>query len=357
MGVFKRPSKPKKGQHQYWWLRFQYQGKEYWESTHYRVGEITKDQARKLFIQRKQQVKNGLQKSPVPNTSIPDSSTLYEFSKEYVQQKKDEGKVTWQRDIQSLNNVMKFIDPDTEISEIDSKTISKYKSYRSKFVKPGTIDRELKTLRNLFFLAIDWKLYKDKNPVSVAKLLNSESKERRIITPEEQQLIMDASPVFFRDILMGAFNFGMRRDELANAQVSQVDMKNNFIYVPKSKSCNPRKIPLNQTMRKEMPRLIKEAYKGSLFKNKLARNYKSLTAITHLFKKICRSVDIHDVRFHFIRHTVTTRMFQGKIDENGNKRQANLPEVKYIIGHKDANTTMIYAHPDESIQEAVELLG
>ncbi|MCZ6684394.1 MAG: hypothetical protein O6849_00220, partial [Candidatus Dadabacteria bacterium] len=58
-----------------------------------------------------------------------------------------------------------------------------------------------------------------------------------------------------------------------------------------------------------------------------------------------------------IRHTVTTRMFQGKIDENGNKRQANLPEVKYIIGHKDANTTMIYAHPDESIQEAVDLLG
>ena len=116
MGVFKRPPKPKKGRHQYWWLRFQYQCKEYWESTHYRVGEITKDQARDLLDKRKQEIKNGLQKSPVPNSNISDSTTLYEFSKEYIQQKKDEGKVTWQRDIQSLNNVMEFIDPETELS-------------------------------------------------------------------------------------------------------------------------------------------------------------------------------------------------------------------------------------------------
>jgi len=177
MGVFKRPANPKKGQHQYWWLRFQYQGKEYWESTHYRVGEITKDQARTLLEERKKEVRSRNSNVVTLHPELLDSPTLYEFSKEYVQQKKDEGKISWERDVYSINNLLEFFGPEILLSEIDPKGVSKYKTHRLKTRKPETINHELICLGAIINLARDWEVVKGKNPVYVSGLIKYNKRE------------------------------------------------------------------------------------------------------------------------------------------------------------------------------------
>jgi len=56
---------------------------------------------------------------------------------------------------------------------------------------------------------------------------------------------------------------------------------------------------------------------------------------------------LNDVRFHDLRHTSATRMI-----ESG----ANIVAVSKILGHSTLNMTMRYAHPDDSIREALENL-
>ena len=183
MGVFKRPAKLKKGQHQYWWIRFQYKGKEYWESTHHRVGEITKDQARDILKDRKLEIKTGNKIVRVPETESEssDTPTLYEFSKEYVKQKKGEGKVSWERDVYSINNLLEFFGSDVLLNEIDSKGVSKYKVHRLQIRKPETINHELICLGAIINLARDWGVFNGKNPVYVSGLIKYNKTKRRII--------------------------------------------------------------------------------------------------------------------------------------------------------------------------------
>ncbi len=81
MGVFKRPSKAKKGQKQYWYMRCQHKGREHWESTGKRVGEITKDEALRMFSDWKEEIKTGSKKSPKQEQSS-EQVVLHPFCQE-----------------------------------------------------------------------------------------------------------------------------------------------------------------------------------------------------------------------------------------------------------------------------------
>ena len=57
---------------------------------------------------------------------------------------------------------------------------------------------------------------------------------------------------------------------------------------------------------------------------------------------------IKGLRFHDLRHTAATRM----IENTG-----NIVAVSKILGHADIKTTMRYAHPEQSLIEALESLN
>ena len=54
------------------------------------------------------------------------------------------------------------------------------------------------------------------------------------------------------------------------------------------------------------------------------------------------------LRFHDLRHTAATRMV-----ESG----ASIVAVSRILGHADLKTTMRYAHPENTLKDAVEKLA
>lgn len=63
---------------------------------------------------------------------------------------------------------------------------------------------------------------------------------------------------------------------------------------------------------------------------------------------MCKKLGIRGVRFHDLRHTAATRMIESGI---------SIVAVSKILGHSDIKMTMRYAHPDNSLREAVESLA
>jgi len=358
MGVFKRPPKPKKGQHQYWWIRFQHKGKDYRETTGFKVGEITKDEARDILKGRREEIKTGkkVATSHETESEISDSPTLYEFSKEYVKQKKGEGKVSWERDVYSINNLLEFFGPDILLNEIEAEGVSKYKIQRLKNRKPETINHELICLGAVINLAKDWGKFIGKNPVYVSGLLKYNRTKRRILTQKEQTLLLSASSEHFRFIIVAALNTGMRRGELVKAKIEDINTEQKYIFVPASKTTEPRIIPLNKTMLNLIPILKERSNCEYLLTTRFGKKYVDDNSISLIFRRLCKKIELKDITFHSLRHTAATRMLEGKTDENGNKRRASLVDVQLILGHKNPKTTMIYLNPEDSLKDAVSLL-
>ena len=356
MGVFKRPPKPKKGQHQYWYMRCQYKGREYWESTGKRAGEITKDEALRMFSNWKDEIKTGIKK-PVRASDIPDSPTFYEFASEYVKQKKSEGKTSWDRDVYSINNLLDFFDNNILIQDISPELVSKYKSHRLRNRKPETVNHELRCLSAIINLARDWEIYAGKNPVRTAGLVKYNRERRKTLTPAQDRLLIQSASEHFVYIIIAALHTGMRRGEIAKAKIEHVNLEQKYLYVPASKTANDRIIPLNKTMMDMVTKLIERSRDVFLFTNKNGYHYQDPNSLTLIFRRLCRKNNIQNITFHSLRHTAATRMLEGKTDDKGNKIRASLVDVQLILGHKKPKTTMIYLNPEDSLKDAVELLG
>ena len=71
-------------------------------------------------------------------------------------------------------------------------------------------------------------------------------------------------------------------------------------------------------------------------------------SLNRAFIDTLKRVKIEGLRFHDLRHTAATRMV-----ESG----ASIVTVSKIQGHADLKTAMRYAHPDDSLKDAVEKLG
>jgi len=73
-----------------------------------------------------------------------------------------------------------------------------------------------------------------------------------------------------------------------------------------------------------------------------------MEGVKRSFMSACKKAGIQGLRFHDLRHTAATRMI-----ENG----ANIVAVSKILGHSDIKITMRYAHPEDSLKDAVEKLA
>ncbi|MGE5443321.1 MAG: site-specific integrase [Ignavibacteriales bacterium] len=200
-------------------------------------------------------------------------------------------------------------------------------------------------------LAERWKKFFGKNPVSQAGLLILNNQVERILSPEEEERLLACSSPQLRAILICALNTGMRKGEIISLKWSNVDLDSNVITLEatNTKSKKARKIPINSKLRKT---LLEEKLKGGgseyVFLNSNGSPYKRQGSLKQAFGGACRRAGIEGLRFHDLRHTAATRMV-----ESG----AKIVAVSRILGHADLKTTMRYAHPEDSLKEAVETLA
>lgn len=345
MGVFKRLINHKDGKSKaYWYIRYSIgKGKEKWESIG-EVGSITKTVAQQKLEERKRQVRLG--QLDMIGVEIP---ILRDFSKTYLTYVKEViKKKSSRRDEISVAHLNSFFG-NLKLSTITPKDVLDYQTKRLKDgMKPATVNRELACLKALLNVARQRGNFFGDNPVSKVKSLEENNqRERTLSLEEEEKLIANSTPQLI-PIIIAAIHTGMRKGELRTLKWANVDLKNNIITIERAntKSKKLKRIPINSVLRKVLlEQNLKTRFNEYVFLNPYGKPYLKPYSLTTCFKNALKRSSITNFTFHDLRHTAGTRMI-----ETG----ASLVAVSKVLGHSTPTITMRYAHPDNSLKEAVE---
>ena len=235
------------------------------------------------------------------------------------------------------------------LKDITPKLISEYKHKRlDGGFKPGTVNRELATMKKAFNLAIkEWEWIKE-NPVARVSL-EQEDKRVRWLIDEEEKRVLEKCPEWLRELAIFALNTGMRRGEIFSLTWKGVDLFRKTITIFKSKNKEVQTIPMNQRVLD----LLKSKSKVRSIKTDLVFHNENHEPISHSrlhreFHIALNEAGIQDLRWHDLRHCFATKLVrEGK----------DLYKVQKLLGHKTPIMTQRYAHHDiESLRDTVEVL-
>lgn len=310
-----------------------------------KIGVATKSMAREVLRQREQQIKLG--QYEMLEADIP---TIAQFKEEYIRHIRDvKQNRSWELAIAQLKRLEAFFD-DRILSKISSSDIDNYKLFRLKQVKPATVNRELACLSHLFNLAKRQKRFFGENPVSISKLLPEHNQIERILSKDEEARLLESSSPALKAILLCALHTGMRKNEILSLKWDNLDLEKKLITLEhtNTKSKKTRRIPINSVLRTILlEQKLKVGSSNYVFLSTKGSPYKRHDSLKQSFTGACRRAQIEGLRFHDLRHTAATRMIE---------LGASIVAVSRILGHADLKTTMRYAHPDDSLKEAVETL-
>jgi len=311
-----------------------------------KMSVATKSMAKEILRKREQQIKLG--QYEMLEAKIP---TIEQFRDEYIRFIRDiKQNRSWELAIAQLKRLEGFFDC-RKLSDISSNDIDDYKLFRLKQVKPATVNRELACLSHLFNLAKRQKRFFGENPVSISRLLPEHNQVERILTKDEEVRLLDSSPPALQAILLCALHTGMRKNEILSLKWDNVDLNKKLITLEhtNTKSKKIRRIPVNSILRKILlEQKLKVGSSNYVFLSTKGSPYKRHDSLKQAYKGACRRARIKGLRFHDLRHTAATRMI-----ESG----ASIVAVSRILGHADLKTTMRYAHPEDTLKDAVEALA
>jgi len=200
--------------------------------------------------------------------------------------------------------------------------------------KPATINCHITTLKHMFTKAVDWNMVEEETLKRIRKvrLLEENNRRLRYLSKEECQQLINACANHLKPIVVMAFNTGMRKNEILTLQWDSIDLKHNFILLDKTKNGERREIPINQTVKDTLNRILRRIDVPYVFYNPKTGN--CYTDMKTAFHAACRRAGIRDFHFHDTRHTFASHLIMAGID---------LTTVKELLGHKTLTMTLRYA--------------
>ena len=178
----------------------------------------------------------------------------------------------------------------------------------------------------------------DKNPITGYKLGRATYNKRNILTSLEiKELYKEAKQVKERLILHLFYGLGLRRSEGVALNMSDLNLKNNLIYIRKSKKGGSRKLPINKAIAADFRNYLADRKSnhialvlnnrgGRMLGQSYLRQFKQLLSRTAITKKI---------DLHCLRHSIATHLIQGGMP---------LEQVRDYLGHRHIESTQNYLH-------------
>lgn len=165
-------------------------------------------------------------------------------------------------------------------------------------------------------------------------------KEKRlptVLSIEEIRKILESTKnLKHRTILTTIYSGGLRRSELLNLKLEDIDSNRKLIKICGSKGKKDRYTLLSDTLLK----LLREYYKKYrpskwLFEGVDGGRY-SASSVESIFRRSVESAGINKyVTPHSLRHSFATHLLE---------QGTNLRYIQEILGHEDSRTTEIYTH-------------
>jgi integrase/recombinase XerD len=242
----------------------------------------------------------------------------------------------------------------TEPAEVTRPILEHYQRYlfhyRQKNGKPLTFrsqNTRLVPLR-VWFRWMARQRYILHNPASELELPRMEHRlPKAVLTVAEMEQVLAQpdinDPLGLRDraLMETLYSTGMRRMELANLKLYELDTERGTVMIRQGKGKKDRVIPigdraaawLDKYIREARPRLVVEPDDRTVFLSNAGEPF----CLDHLSDLVHTYVDAADVgkrgSCHMFRHSMATLMH-----ENG----ADIRFIQQMLGHADLKTTQIY---------------
>ena len=199
----------------------------------------------------------------------------------------------------------------------------------------ATINRHFAFLRHVLMLAVkDSKL--TQNPVSGLKFF-PEVKRTRFLSEDELARLRGVMQQGEWELVAFAIETGLRRGEQFRLRWDQVDLGNGVLTLPLPKGGKTRHVPLSEEARailRSFGSFLRSAWVFPGLKD-VTQPMDSRAFLRRSFEPGLRKAGIVGVCWHSLRHTAASRRVMAGVD---------LVSVKEILGHRDIQTTLRYAH-------------
>jgi integrase/recombinase XerD len=254
-------------------------------------------------------------------------------------------------------------------SEVTKPIVDRYQRwmyhYRSKSDKPLSFTSQHGRLQAVkaWFRWLTRENHILSNPAADVDLPRVDRKlPRHILTASEADQIINGAdindPLGLRDraILETLYSTGLRRGEIANLNIYDVDLDRATVLVRKGKFRKDRIVPIGQRALMWLSKYLIDARpqlasprEDALFVTNLGELFTpaSLTQLARQYVEKARLPSGKRGSCHLFRHTMATLMLEGGAD------------VRYIqamLGHADLSTTQIYTHVGIRVLQQVHAL-
>ena len=270
-------------------------------------------------------------------TEAPDQTTVEELLKRYQRQilPSHKGQQVERYRLGTLKRRLGSL----RLIHLTSKEIASYRDIRLQEVSPASLKRELTILSQVLTIASkDWGISIPQNPVKMISLPKADKVRTRRLEIGEEQKLLETNNQKLRRIIILALETAMRRGEILNIKKSHIDLQKSILFIPSTKTDIPRTIPLSSeaiaSLRAQL-RASQSESRGVISLHECPLFTYSLRGLSGAFLRLCRKLNITNLRFHDLRHEATSRLFE---------KGLNPVEVATITGHKDTKMLMRYTH-------------
>jgi integrase len=229
-----------------------------------------------------------------------------------------------------LDGILKILSGElpARVQQITRQIIADLINTRAEQVAPGTVAKEMVTLKHALRLAVEWELLHE-NPANGMKLPSIPEGRTRYLSPAELKAALAEAPDWMRPILALAAFTGMRRGELLALRWIDIDLENRRAYLHDTKYGTLGIVALNKLALRVLESLPASSPEQLVFANVDAQKLSVYT------QRLFRRLGIHKASFHSLRHTTASWLVMQGVD---------LYVVGQILRHKSPRMTQRYAH-------------
>ena len=223
------------------------------------------------------------------------------------------------------------------LSDITPVAISEHKSKMTQGA--ATVDKYIKNLSHAFTIAVnDWGWLED-NPVKKVTSPKLPDGRVRFLDDDERAKLLKAckesSNAWLYPCVILALSTGMRQAELMGLKWTDVNLKDGFLILQKTKNGTRRRVPLAghglQLLQEHAK--VRRLDTPLLFPGKAHPNQP--IDLRKPFETALKAAEINDFHWHDLRHCTASYLAM-----NG----ASLAEIAEVLGHKTLSMVKRYAH-------------
>jgi integrase/recombinase XerD len=318
-------------------------GKRHWEITNYgdNLNKLIKHFGNRMLVTDRQNEalassKKSREQAKKPVVLPPATPYVHTCSNEFTKwlEYRRYSESTVKSYTQAIKSLMRYVSPKKAEDVTEDDVVDFIHGYLVHNGYSYTYQNQVINAVKLFFDKVyhtKFDIERIERPRRVHKLPN-------VLSKQEIKSILDAPKnVKHRTILRMIYGCGLRRSEVLNLKLSDVDSKRKLLIIRNTKGKKDRVVPVSD----KIIAMLRDYYKMYrtktwLFEGRTPGTQYTATSLREVLYNAVKKAGINKpVTPHWLRHSYATHLLETGTD---------LRYIQELLGHKSSRTTEIYTH-------------